>query len=295
LTPRAGPHDDAPRLVLADWLDDHGEHDRAEFVRLQLRLAPGPQPLEAGERKGLERRCRQLLDRRGGCWLGGLWRWFPPATCWHRGLLALRVPRRYDSSVVEEAAGWVDSMLFRLTGRESLRRAAELLSRTGVNHAGLDLRNVLREQALLAELVLVPALPNLRSLTLDWPQHPQRPVEGGARPLVGADFLAGLLSLPFARHLTHLASSWPFDDSQAEAVNSAGVKPVHARHATWMHDVDPPSSTSPDRKSATSDEVAGAAMGVVRQTRLSWPPVLPTNRTVEPAPPAPLTRQRRPG
>ena len=28
------PEDDAPRLVYADWLDEHGEPDRAEFIRL---------------------------------------------------------------------------------------------------------------------------------------------------------------------------------------------------------------------------------------------------------------------
>src|SRR5437762_759494 len=33
------PDDDAPRLVYADWLDDNGQPDRAEFVRLQCRLA----------------------------------------------------------------------------------------------------------------------------------------------------------------------------------------------------------------------------------------------------------------
>src|ERR1700738_3753443 len=38
------PADDAPRLVYADWLDDHGDPDRAEFIRVQIelaRLAPG--------------------------------------------------------------------------------------------------------------------------------------------------------------------------------------------------------------------------------------------------------------
>src|SRR5947209_1070483 len=38
------PDDDTPRLVYADWLDDHGEHDRAEFIRVRIdlaRLAPG--------------------------------------------------------------------------------------------------------------------------------------------------------------------------------------------------------------------------------------------------------------
>src|SRR5262245_38802039 len=33
------PDDDAPRLIFADWLDDHGEHDRAELIRLQCRCA----------------------------------------------------------------------------------------------------------------------------------------------------------------------------------------------------------------------------------------------------------------
>ncbi|MBO0697704.1 MAG: TIGR02996 domain-containing protein [Zavarzinella sp.] len=33
------PDDDAPRLVYADWLDEHGESDRAEFIRLQIRYA----------------------------------------------------------------------------------------------------------------------------------------------------------------------------------------------------------------------------------------------------------------
>lgn len=33
------PDEDAHRLVYADWLDDHGEPDRAEFIRLQCRLA----------------------------------------------------------------------------------------------------------------------------------------------------------------------------------------------------------------------------------------------------------------
>jgi uncharacterized protein (TIGR02996 family) len=33
------PDDDAPRLVYADWLEEHGDPDRAEFIRVQCRLA----------------------------------------------------------------------------------------------------------------------------------------------------------------------------------------------------------------------------------------------------------------
>jgi uncharacterized protein (TIGR02996 family) len=34
----ASPEDDAPRLVYADWLDENGEPERAEFVRVQCEL-----------------------------------------------------------------------------------------------------------------------------------------------------------------------------------------------------------------------------------------------------------------
>ncbi|QDU18350.1 TIGR02996 domain-containing protein [Urbifossiella limnaea] len=37
------PDDDTPRLVLADYLDDHGDPDRAAFVRAQVELARTPE------------------------------------------------------------------------------------------------------------------------------------------------------------------------------------------------------------------------------------------------------------
>jgi uncharacterized protein (TIGR02996 family) len=55
----ADPAADLPRLVFADWCDDHGEPDRAEFVRVQVALAHLP----AGDpsRVGLKARERELL------------------------------------------------------------------------------------------------------------------------------------------------------------------------------------------------------------------------------------------
>jgi uncharacterized protein (TIGR02996 family) len=35
----AAPDDDLPRLVFADWLDEYGEPERAEFIRVQCELA----------------------------------------------------------------------------------------------------------------------------------------------------------------------------------------------------------------------------------------------------------------
>ena len=36
---REAPTDDAPRLIYADWLEEHGQADRAEFIRVQCRLS----------------------------------------------------------------------------------------------------------------------------------------------------------------------------------------------------------------------------------------------------------------
>lgn len=60
----ARPHDDAPRLVYADWLEERGE-PLAEFIRLQCRLAR-----ENAERDDLvlERREVELLGTHGPLW-----------------------------------------------------------------------------------------------------------------------------------------------------------------------------------------------------------------------------------
>jgi len=41
---RAAPDDDAPRLVYADWLDEHAQPERAEFIRVQCALARTADP-----------------------------------------------------------------------------------------------------------------------------------------------------------------------------------------------------------------------------------------------------------
>lgn len=59
------PGDDATRLVFADWLDEHGQHDRAEFIRLQIELAR-TDPVTEGyaERTARMRRCG-VFTRKG--------------------------------------------------------------------------------------------------------------------------------------------------------------------------------------------------------------------------------------
>lgn len=61
----ADPADDLPRLVFADYLDDHGDADRAEFIRVQCEMAAGP----AADRRGLlTARERELRDRHRKLW-----------------------------------------------------------------------------------------------------------------------------------------------------------------------------------------------------------------------------------
>src|SRR5262245_21506431 len=53
------PDDDAPRLVYADWLEEHGQTDRSAFIRVQCELARLP---EADERRAsMEAKERALL------------------------------------------------------------------------------------------------------------------------------------------------------------------------------------------------------------------------------------------
>jgi uncharacterized protein (TIGR02996 family) len=55
--------DDAPRLIYADWLDENGQGERAEFIRVQCQLARMGK--ENPRREGLEARGRQLLEAQG--------------------------------------------------------------------------------------------------------------------------------------------------------------------------------------------------------------------------------------
>jgi uncharacterized protein (TIGR02996 family) len=64
------PDDDAPRLIYADWLDDQGQPERAEFIRLQCLLASLPQ--DDPSRPEYQERERQLLDAHKAEWAAEL-------------------------------------------------------------------------------------------------------------------------------------------------------------------------------------------------------------------------------
>src|SRR5947209_2077625 len=84
---RDNPGDDDLRLVFADWLEENGDPDRADFIRTQTELSrlPSGDPRQ----RALREREKGLRRRYGGLWQGAFFE-VPGVRCeFSRGLLAL--------------------------------------------------------------------------------------------------------------------------------------------------------------------------------------------------------------
>jgi uncharacterized protein (TIGR02996 family) len=161
----AEPDSDAPRLVYADWLDDNGQSDRAEFIRLQVRLAGLAE--DDPERDELELREWELLVRHGDVWRKELPAW----------------ARKEQHSF---RRGFVGALS--LTAKQFVRSGGKLLRAVPVERVHL--------RAVGLELPEVAACPHLKPLTgLD--------VSGNFRP-IGAVDLAALLASPHLGDLSGL-------------------------------------------------------------------------------------------
>jgi uncharacterized protein (TIGR02996 family) len=160
----AHPHDDAPRLIYADCLEELGRAERAEFVRVQCRLAGLDD--DAPERSALERRERQLWLKHRSAWrapLPGRIREFP----FRRGFVH---PRNFSGKqflgladdALAHAPLWDVGFTWRgpaaldgLTGADRLRR----LGGVEIDGTGLG-------PADLAAFLASPTLENVRGLGL---------------------------------------------------------------------------------------------------------------------------------
>jgi uncharacterized protein (TIGR02996 family) len=63
------PDDDTPRLVFADWLQENGDEERAEFIRVQLEIAGLPDGKKKQKRLARE---KELLDAHRDEWAEAL-------------------------------------------------------------------------------------------------------------------------------------------------------------------------------------------------------------------------------
>jgi uncharacterized protein (TIGR02996 family) len=109
--------DDTPRLIYADWLDEHGDPDRAEFIRAQCELARPPARGTRTRRSWLERRVKVLWKQHGADWAkqpgGGsdkLNRWERGFCAHHhaKDLAALKaeLPRRLAEAPIQHTHVW---------------------------------------------------------------------------------------------------------------------------------------------------------------------------------------------
>ncbi len=121
---KANPDDDTPRLVLADWLEEHGD-PRGEFVRVQCQLARLPED---------DPRCPELLAREGellnahrAAWL----RPFPGSDKlaeFRRGLVRLMLDAGQVLGTASppfagtEEYAWVDGLKVYAVGQQAIER-----------------------------------------------------------------------------------------------------------------------------------------------------------------------------
>jgi uncharacterized protein (TIGR02996 family) len=91
-------YDDTPRMIYADWLEDHGEPERAEFIRVQCELEPIRDRYEIDRAAELHGREEDLLRKHQQEWLGR------KLTGWDRPF------GRSDGAGAEFRRGFVDTV-----------------------------------------------------------------------------------------------------------------------------------------------------------------------------------------
>jgi uncharacterized protein (TIGR02996 family) len=158
----AEPDDDAPRLVYADWLEEHGRPERGEFIRLQCDEARLPS--DDPRRAGLATRLRRLQAVHERDWVEP-YRSHLQGWAFHRGFIErVSAGARQFLTAAPPFAAWPirHVTLHRARRRVPAILAAPYLSRLRT----LDMKwNHLDDEA-AALLALSPALGHLELIDL---------------------------------------------------------------------------------------------------------------------------------
>jgi uncharacterized protein (TIGR02996 family) len=235
------PEDDAPRLVFADWLDETGDHARAEVIRLQCRLATQAVP-DVDDRL----RTADLLDMHEHAWLEG----FPEAEgvrAWsfERGFVSwvevetLEAFRRHAAVLrsttarkvrVKQEEGSLPADWPRWVECEGVTGLAFVLWSFGPDQtallaaspytAGLRSLAIPYSEFDSDSLAILADSPHLAGLAhLDLTCH--RVSAGGVRALGRSATMHGLRSLDLSHDLVADADSNPFDTEAVVALSQA--------------------------------------------------------------------------
>ncbi len=142
----AAPEDDALRLVYADWLQENGQPERAEFIRIECEQAAicgdsdtAPDRWDSPRYWDLEDRRSELYDRHAATWFAALFKA-------HRGEVSTR--RGFPHHVALTARKFIDH-------GAALFRSAPTIEDVFIDRLG---RN-------MPELARSPALEHVRNLT----------------------------------------------------------------------------------------------------------------------------------
>jgi uncharacterized protein (TIGR02996 family) len=189
------PFDDARRLVLADWLEEHGQPDRAEFVRLQL----ATHDLWGDEPEGVVQlvRCKQLMNANAERWLGPARGWYAGADL-ELGLVRITATARQllehpPTDLPADVAPWLEELTISNDpdGFDDVLVSSMLGLFSSLEASGhfTDPRRKMGERG-LGLLLSNPALAGVRALRLAWNRIDRACAEALAR----CDHLAGLRS-----------------------------------------------------------------------------------------------------
>lgn len=91
------PHEDTPRLMYADWLQENGQPERAEFIRVQCELAQFGEWDDSPRKAELEKREKSLWTKHAKVWKTGLPPDLQKRAGFHRGF-PTPPPREMPSS-----------------------------------------------------------------------------------------------------------------------------------------------------------------------------------------------------
>jgi uncharacterized protein (TIGR02996 family) len=158
----ANPDDDTPRLIYADWLEEHGEYAQSDFIRAQCELAKLSPDDPLYSRAQIREHATRL--KWAPSWTGSLSRW------------ALNIrPRRGFAGLLRTT-----------TIPSFVRDAAALLQSAPIQHVVFS-----RGEPYLHQLLSCPQLENIRTIDIEAPDFSIR----SYRTLTNCPRLSALVGL----------------------------------------------------------------------------------------------------
>jgi uncharacterized protein (TIGR02996 family) len=164
----ADPHDDTPRLVYADWLQERDQPDRAEFVRTQIELATLDEWDDSPRKAELQGREKELRAKHAMAWKADLPAAFRQRAGFHRGFPNPQ-PRNLPSSKFLKltAADFAGAPLWTFRLPPNVKALPQVLAVPEVLRIGsLDLQLWVESEGDVEHIVAAPTVRNVAALHL---------------------------------------------------------------------------------------------------------------------------------